>query len=741
LEAVNQGVCRLIAAKPAPARNVDNPDQRPLDQLLDNNKKFSVTFFRGITLTAFTVAAIALLFALGTYFPTLGRLNGDACDGWYYFGLMVSPGQAVINTGHQASRVALYLPFAFLADALKGVPLEKIFWFTNVILSASFTFAGLRCFVTPIAASSAAALTMCGIFSLTVMSTTYTAPSLTWGCIAFYFSSKSAFTSSRIGATLNTFLCGIFLGAAFNAHPASLLPFSTVPLLRLVPGYSRPNLMQILRDILVVAITTFIGFVAAAFIVEVISNAYFGIIGISLIQWRVVWAAATSKALGDWTYPDWWQKNSVIFFTILTIGCTLIPVARLTTAKTIKDRTNFYLALVGSGPFVFAYALTWLRGDWNLMWDYFILPFMLPLAVSLGAALDIAVTRSLASESIRSLRSFFLHLIGMCGSLALCLYLEWRYQIDPRWFYAALFAVAICFMLLLAGAKKRIVVFCFVLYVFLPIGFQSARGINYGGPFWNYNRKSEASEIYGATRDAVQYIDSLRGGQFPNFWIGVGAPRELVLPIFRSFCRCHFTPSFPNALPDAVEQWQHPLKDGELLIILASKEESIADAKGTLRKVGLDFVVSASKDFSAGRREIVVAVGSVVPSDIRAVSSSLQASLDPASILLSLDQMVPVLYIGPSLVSTAFDYVQRAWEVKTPRDVRADRVAEIGEEKGRLVMATNGPQQFGALVDRFAQEGGRLSELRRTVIREDRLSLGLFEMQAEIEPALEKRRP
>ena len=100
-------------------------------------------------------------------------------------------------------------------------------------------------------------------------------------------------------------------------------------------------------------------------------------------------------------------------------------------------------------------------------------------------------------------------------------------------------------------------------------------------------------------------------GKYPNFWISEHAPLDLVVPVYRSFVRCNFLPSFPGELPNAELQWQHDLKPDELLVVLTGSDEEISEGTDTLKTAGLKFVPSATKRVHGSKEVLQLCVGRV----------------------------------------------------------------------------------------------------------------------------------
>jgi len=582
-----------------------------------------MTRHRYFTLLIFVLTVGGLLGTLNLVLPFLGRLNALRCDPWYYYGLMLNPKVAALVSDwmHFAkvdvdvdpftldrftSRVAAYFPFALMSYTFDTTKVEVVYLFTNLLTSSIAVFLALRRHVHVIAASTAAMLPFLGTFGVTYGSVTYVSnAALAYGSIALLFASWASVTSHRTRFSLQT-VSGAFLGIAFNAHPLSIVAFGTIPVLGLIHK-TEPKLVISFapREVAKAVASTLLGFVLATILLEIVSWSVLGRFGVTFLQLKAV-EGAVLFGTGAF-YEGWWHHNGLPYFATLFLGCFLIA---LTSVKREPLPSSFILLIVGSIPLLLAAAFTVARKDDFLLYDQFIIMFMLPLAIIVSLALN-AILRNLNWPD--SINVFFVHVIIVALVMAVLLFVVWRGHRPVGGAASITLAVTSLFALILSTWCRSKLIYGIGLLLLIT-GFQTVRvtsSLDSPAPVWGYWRNGALEQNYSAISEAVRLIGERLRGKYPNFWISEHAPLDLVVPVYRSFVRCNFSPSFPDELPNAELQWQHDLKPDELLVVLIGSGEEISEGTDTLKTAGLKFVPSATKRVHGSKEVLQLYVGRV----------------------------------------------------------------------------------------------------------------------------------
>jgi hypothetical protein len=593
---------------------VRNPGAMPV---LLTGSSYSIehmTRHRYYTLLIFLFTAAGLLGALNLVLPFLGRLNGLRCDAWYYYGLMLNPKAAALITDwlvkvgvgldRFTSRVAAYFPFALMSYTFDTTKIEVLYFLTNLLTSSIAVFLALRRHVHIIAASTATMLSFLGTFGITYASVTYVSnAALAYGSIALLFASWAAVTSHRTRFSLQT-VSGALLGMAFNAHPLSIVAFATIPVLGLIQTSGPKVILSFTpREVARAIASTLLGFVLATILLEIVSWAVLGRFGVTFLQLKAVEEVALFGT--EWFYEGWWNHNGLPYFATLFLGCFLIA---LTSVKRKPLQSDFVLLVVGSIPLLLAAAFTMIRKDDFLLYDDFIIMFMLPLTIVVSVALS-AILRNLSWPESTS--AFFVHGIIVALVLAVLLFVVWRGHRAVGGAASIMLAFTSLFVLIVSTWCRSKLVYGIGLLLLIA-GFQSVRATKWSAPFWLYYGPNAALEQnYSAISEAVRFIGERLEGKYPNFWISEHGPVDLVGPVYRSFVRCQYSPSFPDQLPNAELHWQHDLKPDELLVVLTGSGDEISEGTNTLKTAGLKFVPSAIKRVHGSREVLQLYVGRV----------------------------------------------------------------------------------------------------------------------------------
>ena len=180
-------------------------------------------------------------------------------------------------------------------------------------------------------------------------------------------------------------------------------------------------------------------------------------------------------------------------------------------------------------------------------------------------------------------------------------------------------------------------------------------------------------------------------------------------------------------------RWRPAVGASLFALALGATNLGVAVGDGSVHLLGINQCPDARHAFQlvlAARRHVLA---SEVPLD-RVYVWFDQDEQTPGDPLCRGVSSVYVQGFATALISTGFQYVEHFWEARVPREVGAARIRDIGQRRGRVIFMTNDVRRVGVLVDRFAQEGVRLSEVRHSVIRADRLRVGLVEMNADMAP-------
>jgi hypothetical protein len=562
-------------------------------------------------LLIFGAAIVVMLGAMDSVVPFLGRLNDWGCDGWPNYGLIVNHKTAATSSIRSISRIAAYLPFSAISYLFNMHKVEMLYFFGNIAVVSVTVFIALRYFVHPVAAATASILTMLGTFTITYASTTYASTSaLTYGSIGLLFASRAGF-SSQWAKNILCLFCGSFLGAAFNAHPVSLIAFFTIPLIAL----SRDLEGSPFREALGAIVATLIGALIGTLFIELISTIVFGKFGITIIQLDAVVATVKSPN-GYWSYAGWWKENGFPVFIVVLVACLVISLFSYVRYRNLHAaKSRMMLVASGSIPFLLAIALTLARGDYFLSYAGFLILFMLPLSLVMAATFNEIIYGGFTNEWLISPISFSIYLLGVALCLVGLLYGVWRVDLQVTWLMSAITAITSFLILGYAMVMKSKLAYVAGLLL-LIIGVQETRATKFAAPFWDY-RGASASALekdYRAIFHAVRFIGERVGGKYPNFWIDQNASTDLVMPIFRSFVRCGFNQSFPKELPDAKLHWQHDLGPGEVLVVLTGPEDTMSQAANTMNAAGLAFQKTAWKSFVGATETVQVHLGIVIVS-------------------------------------------------------------------------------------------------------------------------------
>jgi hypothetical protein len=574
-----------------------------------------MTRHRYATLLIFLFTAAGLLGALNLVLPFLGRLNGYRCDAWYYYGLMLNPKVATsvtdwlvklgVGLDRFTSRVAAYFPFALMSYTFDTTKIEVLYLFTNLLTSSIAVFLALRRHLHIIAASTAAMLSFLGTFGITYGSVTYVSnAALAYGSIALLFASWAAETRHRTRFSMQT-VSGALLGMAFNAHPLSIVAFATIPVLGLIQTSGPKVIISFAPgDVAKTIASTLLGFVLATILLEIVSWSVLGRLGVTFLQLKAVEEAALFGTETHWLYEGWWNHNGLPYFGTLFLGCFLIA---LTSVKRAPLQSDFILLVVGSIPLLLAAALTVARKDDFLLYDDFIIMFMLPLAIVVSVALS-AILRKLSWPE--SISAFFVHVIIVTLVMAILLFGVWRSHLTLGGAASIILAFTSLFALIGSTWCRSKLIYGVGLLLLIT-GFQTVRATKWSAPFWSYGPNAALEQNYSAISEAVRFIGEQLSGKYPNFWISEHEPVDLVLPVFRSFVRCQYSPSFPGQLPNAELHWQHDLKPDELLVVLTGSGDQISEGTNTLKTAGLKFVPSATKRVHGSKEVLQLYVGRV----------------------------------------------------------------------------------------------------------------------------------
>jgi hypothetical protein len=412
----------------------------------------------------------------------------------------------------------------------------------------------------------------------------------------------AAVTSHRIRFSLQT-VSGAFLGMAFNAQPLSIVAFGTLPVLGLIQK-TEPNLVKSFapREVARAIASTLLGFVLATILLEIVSWAVLGRFGVTFFQLHDVKRAALFGT--GWFYEGWWNHNGLPYFATLFLGC--FPIA-LTSVKREPLPSSFTLLVVGSIPLLLAAAFTVARKDDFLIYDDFIIMFMLPLAIVVSVALS-AILRNLSwSESISA---FFVHVIIVALVMAILLFVVWRRNLTLGGTASIMLAFTSLFALIVSTWCRSKLIYGIGLLLLIT-GFQTVRATRPSAPFWSYGPNAALEQNYSAISQAVRFIGERLRGKYPNFWISQHAPFDLIDPVIKSFVRCNYNRSFPDQLPDAELHSQRDLRPDELLVVLTGSGDEISEGTDTLKNAGLKFAPSATKRVHGSKEVLQLYVGRV----------------------------------------------------------------------------------------------------------------------------------
>ncbi len=552
----------------------------------------------------FGLTAVTLIVLMAA-FPTLGYLNNGHCDAWYYFGPMIAP----IEIQPYWGRVMLTAPFSTIGLLLGLDRLEQGFFFVTVFLSVTGLYIGLATFFSPIAAATTSLVTLLSGFSLAIASTTYSVPALMYGCIAFALFCRSVISQRVLTRLIWTSSAGAFIAFAANCHFGSLFVFGPMLALSCISSLSNTEPKLPVR-VSISALGLILGFALGVVITCVIAAVTIGTPWPALKQLIAVsgtyFRSQTTYDPKAWQIEGWWKLNGVLPYAIILATSAIITIYHCMKELNARAKVRIIFTLVGVGIYGFSLVMNFADKLVFLNWSYYINWYLLPIAFSLCAFLDLAVARGHYS-SVRTMVYFVLLSICCCTVL----WLFWplpaiNLKLQLLLFFSAIVAIGAAYFF-----RARTTIVLAMMGLLLPICFQSVRASQYGSNFWTTARDRQPANLYSVVKGAVDFIAKNQPSDDRIFWTSSSSNSEVNTAVFRSFGRCTFTPDFPKSLPDAKIHWQSDLKSGQTLAILMAKSEDAAAGQRTLGEIGLNFSVEKTKDFSAPPYELKVQIGTL----------------------------------------------------------------------------------------------------------------------------------
>lgn len=567
--------------------------------------------------TSWSVASTPLLlfpcslFALFWLFPQTGYGNDNTCDPWFIFGLIANPASTLdIPLAHQISRVIsrvpAFLPANLLYRIADGAFIERGFYLAFTLIPMCFVYIGVSRLRSSTLAAFITVLVFFSSLYVSVGSTTYSLPALSYGLSAIGLYLIGATIRKGPGACLVFMIAAAALGSAFHAHAASVTVIFAIPLLAYYSplfwawGPSRFTVALFLSGVL--------GLLGATLGFGLLNYAIVGRgIEVFLQQISVAIGDMTNRELGDWTYSGWYQTGPVIGLIVLCMA-GLVQHAIQFSRRDYRDLPGF---LCLAAMVVSVCYLTFVQQRFYFMYDYWYVFLLMPATLALACLL-----RDLRLQLVPALLYVVLFaLMSMItyANLALvdAFYVWWS---SHCWEVSLGLAIATLAIVVWSAfsnnhlARVRSLALLSCLLLFFGLGLSS----NKGQSGFIYGDQPSVRAGYDRVKLSINFIRDHYHGKFPNFWLGEVSGAEDETWLFKSFVRCGSEFAYPDRLPDPEVHWQQSIAPGQAhglmvvpgqadgLIVVSNAPTLSRAAQATLAGAGVAARVYQSKEISGG---------------------------------------------------------------------------------------------------------------------------------------------
>jgi hypothetical protein len=539
--------------------------------------------------------AIAALFLLTNH--SIPFANDGNCDPWAYFGrFFIGDQQPMFGT---ITRVGSRLPsiiVGYIATRLfHGVAADYVTFLILFVSAAVAVYHAARLLFGQASALFALVFFSTQPLVLSQFAVTYTAPSLTYTCIAFALAVTAAQARPGLKQVLLLLATGFFFGTAVHAHLYSLSYNFIVGLYCLDWGRRSPA--ALLRDAL--------GKWALLLAGALVATAFFGLINMLFMQgdflfflkqYREIWTALVV----EYRKPQWYLlggRGAILLVSVAACFAQGIWVAR----RPPEDRAT-RATLTALVPFVgllmmqFGYLL---YGGITLEYDYYFAWLIAPLALVLAWFYHRAPLRPPLSYAVLA--------IFLAGCVAADFGrpdLVWQgvARVPASLFVAtALAAVIICFLRFTNTAA--------LLMLVLLVGLGATiRPEKMGLPVW----EAGGHDLYARVRAGMEFLAPYRFPKQPKFWLSTGGAMGESYAYARSYNIClvdsalprFLKPGAPGYVPD-----NEAFSPGDYLVMTAVDGRELGEALASLRDRGLRFQEMGQKTIAEGGLSYLIVAG------------------------------------------------------------------------------------------------------------------------------------